>query len=387
MNKAKIGILHPKFAGGGSESVALWVLSALKDDYDVSLITSGKVDLQQLNEYYGTNLDPKGFSIIRISMPFYLGNTNKLAALRGRLIQRYCQHLAPSFDLMVSTYDFCDFGTRGIQFIADFSFDEELRREVDLIPKDWKKWYHQDIFLRKIYLKFCDWISPFNSEVRKNDFVIANSNWTAGLIRKKYGIEVCIIYPPVTGNFPTVPFGKREKGFACISRVVPEKRIDTIIEILERVRQRGYNIHLHIVGGIPDDHYGKSLKKIFQKHREWIFLEGWLGEKKKKEMIAKHRFGISGCRNESFGIAVAEMVKGGCIVFVPNSGGQTEIIDHPNLVYEDIKDAVQKIEMVLRDEKMQENLLRHLLLNSQKFSVENFQKEVRNIVSEFLSKK
>ena len=108
---------------------------------------------------------------------------------------------------------------------------------------------------------------------------------------------------------------------------------------------------------------------------------------KKNEIIVNHRFGISGCKNESFGIAVAEMVKAGCIVFVPNGGGQAEIVDHPKLIYENIEDGVQKIKDVLKNEKLQNNLREHLSLVSQKFSVENFQKSIKEIVSNFLKGK
>jgi len=385
MKKAKIGILHPKFGRGGSEARALWAVVALKDDYEVSLITSGKVGLLQLNEYYGMDLNPKEFSIIQVPLSFCFKNTSKFAALRGRFIQRYCQRLAQNFDLLISTYNPCDFGKRAIQFIADFSFDEELRQ--DLVPQALGKWYHQKTFLRKIYLKACDLVSPYNLEKLGNDLVVANSKWTAELIREKYGIEARVIYPPVIGNFPDIPSKERENGFVFIGRITPEKRIETIIEILNKVRQKGYDIHLHVIGGIEERLYSQVLKELFQKNREWVFFEGWSGEKKKKEIISRHRFGLSACKNEAFGIAVAEMVKGGCIVFVPNGGGQTEIVDHPYLIYENIEDAVPTIERVLENKKIQENLILHLSSISQKFSVENFQKEVKKIVLEFLSKK
>lgn len=379
--------MHPRLGWGGSEAIALWAVEALKADYNVSLITSGRVDIPRLNKYYGMDLDPKEFSILQVPLPLGLRNTIKFAAIRGRVIQRYCQHLASNFDLMISAYNPCDFKVRGAQFIADFSFDEELRRDLDLIAKDWEKWYHSNNLLRKIYLKFCNLISPFNSEAWRNDFIVANSNWTAELMREKYGVEACVIYPPITVNFPIIPYEKRENGFVCIGRIVPEKRIDTIIEILEKVRQKGHDVHLHVIGGIVDNRYGQSLGELSQKHREWVFLEGWLGGQKKNEIIVNHRFGISGRKNEPFGIAVAEMVKAGCIVFVPNGGGQAEIVDHPKLIYENIEDGVQKIETVLKDEKLQNNLREHLSLVSQKFSVENFQKSIREIVSNFLKGK
>lgn len=68
-------------------------------------------------------------------------------------------------------------------------------------------------------------------------------------------------------------------------------------------------------------------------------------------------------------------------------GGQVEIVDHPKLIYENIEDGVQKIETVLKNERLQNDLREHLSLVSQKFSVENFKKSIREIVSNFLKGK
>ncbi|MFZ6017576.1 MAG: glycosyltransferase family 4 protein [Nitrospirota bacterium] len=379
VSRPKVAIVHPKLGWGGSEAIALWVILALKDDYDVSLITSGRVDISGLNKYYGLNLDPKEFLIIQVPMPLGLKNTAKFSALRGRLIQRYCQRVASQFDLMISAYNPCDFKVKGIQFAVDI---EELPAILPL--QNWKRWWYGDTFLRRIYLKFCDWISPDNPEAWKNNLTLAISNWTAELMRQKYGIKAHTLYPPVANEFPTLPYKERENGFICIGRIVPEKRIETAIKILEKIRQRGHDIHLHIIGGIVDTkYYTGFLKEFCLKNKKWLFFEGRLSGQKKKELITKHCFGIVTRKNEPFGIAVAEMVKAGCIVFVPSGGGQTEIVDHPNLIYEGIEDAVRKIKMVLESKEMEDGLREHLSLISQRFSVENFKKAIRDVVSEF----
>jgi len=383
MEKAKIAILHPKFGKGGSEARALWILDALKNEHQVFLITSGKLDIQELNEYYGTNLNSEEFSIIQVPLPFFLQKTEKFAALRGHLIQKYCQKLAPNFDLLISTYNLCDFGKKSIQFIADFSFDEEFRQNI--IPENFRKWYLSKNLFREIYLKFCNFISPFNQKILERDIVISNSNWTAKLIKEKYGIATKIIYPPVANNFLNIPFQQRENGFVFIGRITPEKGLDKVIEILNIVRRKGFDIHLHIVGGIEDKKYGEFLKKNFQKNKDWIFSEGWLGEEKKKDIIVKHRFGISACKNEAFGISVAEMVKAGCIVFVPNGGGQKEIVNHHLLIYDDVDDAAEKIKRVLSNQQLQDDILKHLAKQKEKFSLDIFKKQVKNLVSKLLN--
>lgn len=85
-----------------------------------------------------------------------------------------------------------------------------------------------------------------------------------------------------------------------------------------------------------------------------------------------------------FGIAVAEMVKAGCIVWVPKGGGQVEIINHSRLIYENTQQAAEKIIHVLINDSLQQELRRHLQRQSGKFSIERFVSEVRIVVSEFL---
>jgi glycosyltransferase involved in cell wall biosynthesis len=81
------------------------------------------------------------------------------------------------------------------------------------------------------------------------------------------------------------------------------------------------------------------------------------------------------------------MVKGGCIVFVPNGGGQTEIVNHPALIYEDDDDAVRKIETVLAGAALQESLREHLSQAAQRFSIENFKTVILHVLGRFLREK
>jgi len=107
--------------------------------------------------------------------------------------------------------------------------------------------------------------------------------------------------------------------------------------------------------------------------------------REKLDFIANHKFGISGRTNEPFGISVAEMAKAGCIVFVPDGGGQVEIVDGLQLVYRDESDATAKINKVLSSPEIQTKLQKYLLIQSQKFSTDNFQREIKKIVREFLN--
>ncbi|HUZ46424.1 MAG TPA: glycosyltransferase family 4 protein [Terriglobia bacterium] len=387
MQRSSIAVLHPQMGSGGSESVALWAIEALKGHAAVSLITGGPVDLARLNDYYGTNIDAGEISIRRAPMPLGLRRTAKFAGLRGAFFQRYVRRVAPDFDLMISAYNVCDFGAPGIQLIADFSFMETWRSQLDPSLAGHRRWWYGDSPLRRAYLGLGNLISTSDPEAWKSNLTLANSRWAAALLQEKFGVESRVLYPPVAGDGPAVPWAQRENGFVCIGRVVPEKRMDAVIRILEKVRQAGHDVHLHILGGVDDSDFGRKIKLMAGQHSNWVFLEGWVAGRKKDALITAHRFGINGRENEPFGIAPAEMVKDGCITFVPDGGGQTEIVDHPMLTFKDEAEAAQKICTVLSSVTLQESLRRHLAEQALKFSVENFTAGFRQVVFEFLAEK
>jgi len=382
----KIAVIHPRLVvGGGSESKALWMLETLKDDYEVFLITMGKIDLNQLNECYGTNLKPDEFKIISIPIPYLL--RKRFDALRGYRLARFCKQHASEFDLMISTYNTMDFGKRGIQCIADFSFDDRLRRAFHPSLKGLNSLFYRASPARSIYLKLANILAGDSKDGWKRNLTIVNSEWTGKIIKEAYGMDSRLIYPPVASEFPIIPWNRKENGFVCIGRLVPEKKIDRHIKILGEARKKGWDIHLHIIGESGNLEYINELRGLCKRNSDWVFMEGGIFGRRKLEFIAQHKFGINGCEKEAFGIGVAEMIKAGCIVWVPNGGGQVEIVKHPTLIYNDVDDAVNKIEQVLKSNTTQIELREHLTMQSQKFSTERFTTEMRDVVQQFLKEK
>ena len=386
MNPAKIAIIHPLLiAGGGSEAVALWAIEALKHEYDINLITMGNPDLLSLNECYHTSINEDQIKILRIPIPYLLKNS--FDALKGYKLARYCKRKSSEFDLMISAYNVMDFGRKGIQYISDISFSDRLRRAFDSTDKGWKGFFYKESLLRRFYLKIGEVLAGTNRNGWMDNITISNSCWTSELMKKIYGKETKTIYPPVFSNFPNILWNERENGFVCIGRIVPEKRIEAIIESLKRVKKRGRDIHLHILGKADDPLYEKKLKQVYEGDHDWIFWEGQLFDSNKLKVIAQHKFGIHGHRSEAFGIAVAEMVKAGCIVWVPDDGGQVEIVNHPNLIYGSVEDAVNKIDRILNDQTIQTELREHLAGQAQKYSIERFMSEISETVHRLLEEK
>lgn len=380
--RPRVAVVHPRLVpGGGSEACAVWTLQALQDECRLTLITMGRPDLPALDAKYGTNLDGSRIEIRSLRIPF--GMNKCFDALRIFRLARYARRQAGLFDAVISAYGLFDLGRRAIQRIGDFSFDDGLRRELHSKGKGRRAVLYRKSPVRSLYLGLGRALSGGGREAWKKDLIVANSEWTRDLLRERFGVPSEVVYPPVAGEMPPIPWSDRADGFVLMARLVPEKGVLSVIDALREVR-KSRDVHLHILGRRDDAGYFRELEKARRENADWVFLEGEIYGADKSRFLAGHKFGISGCRQEAFGIAVAEMVKAGCLVWVPDGGGQTEIVAHPDLIYEGWDEAAAKILAVLGDPEKQARLRDHLRVRAGLFSTDRFVGEMRTLVRAFL---
>lgn len=380
----RIAVVHPCLEeGGGSEACAFWILEALKTEYAVSLITSGSVDFFLLNSFYGTRVLPSEVRVISLPLPFIW---KRFDATRGYRVARFSRKASTRFDLMISAYNVMDFQKKGIQFIGDFSFNDQLRRDFLDSRGNRISRIYDDSPLRRAYIHLAEKLSGVTFGGWRDNLTIANSYWTQEILRRNYHLDAPVIYPPVPSNFPVVPWDEKEDGFVFMGRLSPEKQIDKILQILGDVRQRGYPVHLHLCGKTEDPKYGRLLNRLCSPLSDWVHLDGPVSGDEKMRCLISHRYGISARPNEPFGISVAELVNAGAIVWVPNGGGQREIVDCPDLVYDSCNEAADKIASVLGSKIRQDALRHHLMRRQRDFSNEIFTAHVRSMIRAFLAR-
>jgi len=380
--RLRVAIAHVRLGWGGSEKRVLWGVQALKKRHDVTLITAGNYDLQALNQYYGTELKPDDFSAIQVPLPFFMRDNGRMAALRGALFQRFCRKIAADYDVLISGYGPTDFGRPAIHFIADFSWDRELREALHPYPTGLI--YHNQ-WLRKAYLGLATSLAkPSGRDLFSGqDLMLSVSPWVAREMKSRYGVKSPVLPSPVPGEFPVIPWENKQPGFVCLGRLAPEKRVEDTIEILRRVRAKGHDIHLHIVGDGDNLAYLALLNNLVAEHQDWVSTEGRLQGEKKYALLSQHAFGIHACRGDAFPGVLIEMMKAGCVVWAHNSGGQPDILETPHLLYEDVEDAVDKIDHLLCDKDLLLRTQEELRLLVGKFSVEQYMNEIQDIVEDW----
>jgi glycosyltransferase involved in cell wall biosynthesis len=232
-------------------------------------------------------------------------------------------------------------------------------------------------------------LSDYSLERLKMNAILTNSDWTGSLFERIYGVKTRTVYPPVPVLVAERPWSQRSNGFVASGRLSPLKRMDWIVATLSQVRKAQPDLTLHLVGtkekvGDGPKHY-HELRRLVEANSDWVTLHENLSRHDLSQLITQVRYGIHAQIDEHFGIAPAEILMGGGIPFVHDSGGQVEISGRATrLCFTTQEDAVEKITAVMRDERAQEAILESLAPRKKMFTCERFVQGIRETVGSCL---
>ena len=147
--RPKVVIGHPMIGRGGSESNVMWLIEALKQDCDVTVVTTRGWNLAALNEFYGTEVRQDEVKVRIAPVPLLPRNLTA-SALRGACYQRFAFQIAREYDVRISAYNPTDWGLPAIHFIADFGWHRTLREQHDPPTPGF---IYRDSLLRRSYLR------------------------------------------------------------------------------------------------------------------------------------------------------------------------------------------------------------------------------------------
>ncbi len=385
--KKRILFVHTGlFPSGGGDAVAAWMIEALKNKNKVTLLTWTPVDYAAINRHYGTSLHPSDFkisflpAIIRWAMNLIPGaKTRKFH--KKMILMRWCKLMRHRYDILMGSESEFDFGGRGIQYVH-YPRWGWIREPLH------HNGFRYLISFMRIHIRPWRIMSGLSLDRMCQNKTLVNSEWTRSKFYEIHGIDATTVYPPVPGEFPDVPWEEKEVGFVCIGRIFNGKRHEEIIDILKVVRSHVPEVHLHIIGtaaGCNQEYYERVRSKV-EANDTWVYLHENVSRDEITDMICRHRYGIHGKVNEHFGIAVAEMMRGGCIVFVPDSGGQVEIVgNEERLLYHTPDEAVNKILHVIKQPREQAELQDGLGARKDLFTADSFVQRIQEEVRDFLA--
>ena len=206
--------------------------------------------------------------------------------------------------------------------------------------------------------------------VSRVDHFIANSKYVAERIERIYGRESTVIYPPVATN--EFKPGK-EKGdfFLTVSRLVPYKRVDLIVEAFNQMPTK----RIKIVGDGPEL---SKLRGIAKSNVEFLEFQS---QDQLKELLASAR-GFVFAAEEDFGIAPVEAQSAGTPVIAFGKGGALEtVIDGKTGLFFSQQSAASLVAALQIFDTIEWNgdVIR---AHAEQFGVERFRKEFKKYVDQ-----
>ena len=215
------------------------------------------------------------------------------------------------------------------------------------------------------YLRMWDLLSA-----SRVDHYVANSSVVARRIRKFYGRDCDLVYPPVDiSRFDIAP----EVGDYCIivSRFAPYKRIDLAVEAFTRMKKP-----LKVIGA------GRQMKELQAKAGSCVEFLGRLSDKETSRLMAGARAYIMP-GEEDFGIAPVEANACGRPVIAYAAGGaldtqidgETGVLFHQQTV-DSLCEAVQRMEQISWNPQ-------RIRANAQRFATEVFREQMAKLINEY----
>ena len=159
-------------------------------------------------------------------------------------------------------------------------------------------------------------------------------------IESAYHRNAEILYPPVdVDRFK--PAQKRERFYITVTRLVPHKRVDILVQAFTQL-----NLPLLIIGDGPE------YQHLTRMARSNIQFLGYQPDKHVAQLLGKAR-GFVCATEEDFGIAIVEAQAAGCPVIAYGKGGALEtILDEKTGVFfseqssESLIEALQRFELM-----------------------------------------
>lgn len=379
-------VLHSLQPKGGSELASAWMLQALAERGSVTVLThKPDHDLAETDRVCGTNLSSHDLQWVHTDSPALrlmesFGMTHQTMKFRSFVREARRQRVHHRY--LISSFGDADLGVGtapAIQYLhvvpghhsGTMNRDKFVGRSLPMLILAW------------LNLKLCDvLITDWDDSRTRQNYTLANSHFISEGYRALYGRDAdAILYPPPMGGAVSLTATDRKKyGFVAMARAHIDKGWDDTVGIVEDLRALGHDVTLQafVLTSSSTPEILNWLQEKARANTSWFKLCLNAPRKEIDEAIACHRFGLHAGWAEAYGMAVAELMLGGCLTAVRKSGGQTEIVTEPELQFWNRREAVQKWDAILRDPELEARLLASQAARSQVYSRETFLQEFRN---------
>ncbi|KKR46811.1 MAG: Glycosyl transferase group 1 [Parcubacteria group bacterium GW2011_GWA2_40_8] len=231
------------------------------------------------------------------------------------------------------------------------------------------------LIMRKLAPIFLNWLRIWDhSASLRPDTFIANSYHVQNRIRKYYGRDAEVIFPPVKVDYFSK--GKRDEQdfFLMAGRLIAYKRFDLGIEA---ARRAGFN--LHIVGDGPAK---KQLKQLAQGAPNIRFL-GAVSDEVLREEYSRCQAMIFP-QEEDFGLVAVEAMAAGSPVIAWRGGGALETVQDGKTGMFFEEQTVESLEKALQKFNNNDFSTEYIKEHARNFDTTIFNQKIKNFIDKQL---
>jgi glycosyltransferase involved in cell wall biosynthesis len=335
---ARVAVLHNTLDfQGGADAVCLAACEALAGTHDVTLFTVSETTPAALADRFGATVGdvdvrmPPGATAVARALSKAAPWVGPQIAFRSAVLGRAFRPSAAAFDLAVSTTNELAVPLPSVQYVHHPQFRRHRRPGADAGRPN------------RLWSRLA---APDDGDLAGDGVsLLANSSWTADAVADVYGVRPGVLHPPVD----PIPGGRawadREDGLVTVGRLAPDKRALDAVAVVDRLRRRGHDLHLHVVGVAPRA-YRRYAARVADAadERPYVSLHRDASREQLERLLRTHKYGLNLKPAEPFGMAVAEYVAAGMVAFAPASGGQREVLDgRPDRLFDSLDGAVSLV--------------------------------------------
>ena len=378
------------FSLGGGDYLPLSLIAALQKTSDLTVAVDQACNIERASRAFGIGIDMSRLKVVQVTPPDY--NPRKHTIFLSFYRFRQLKRLARNADVCLSTASIMDFGKPSHQFINMLAFGDDAFTAYIQNPdnpvraglRTRMKLFLSDSIIRPLL----GMRSKRSIICNKCEHIYPNSFFVGNRMHDFYGpFNSSVFYPPTLWepeSNSTAPARDQQK-VVYIGRVIPEKRIEFLIDIVEKARRiTGLDIKFHVAGRLNQTpSYGEKLSQM-AKDRDWLRFVGEIYGDEKTKFLLSGSYAIHSERLEAFGISVVEYLKAGNIAIVPDEGGTPEIVDSPALTYHTDDEAAQILARLLVDAEFREQQRAHCAMRAGFFSREAYFKRQAELLEKLL---
>lgn len=231
------------------------------------------------------------------------------------------------------------------------------------------------------------------------DQIISISQYTQSWVKKLWGRDSQILYPPV--EIDSLRDGPKREMVISVGRFFTgnhnKKQLEMVRAFKEIYRKGKRGWEYHLVGGVEDiKEHRRYLQQVrresegypiyIHENASWEELVRLLSQSK----IFWHASGLGEDENkhpdkfEHFGITTVEAMASGCVPVVIARGGQREIVQDgvDGFLFEDWPGLVETTVRLMEDQELLHKVGHKAKEKSNRFSVQSFVRHLEDIVGE-----